>query len=288
VPDGPRTRFAPAPTGSLHLGHVANAIAVWGVARAEGGSVLLRIEDHDAVRSRPEFDATILEDLAWLGFVSDAGPVRQRAFDAPYADATERLRAAGLVYRCACSRATFAAWRQEHGRVWAGPGCPGGCREREVDGPTWRVALGEGEEAWIDRFGGPLHGPVAAAGDPPIRDRDGHRTYLLCVVVDDLRQGIDLVIRGEDLRGSTPDQIRLGRLLGRTRPAIFAHHPLIRRPDGRKLSKSAGDTGVRELRAAGHRPDEVIGMAAAAIGWLDHPVAVAADEVASLVPPAEA
>ena len=266
-----RTRFAPAPTGFLHLGHVANAIVVWGLAAQEGADVLFRIEDHDRIRSRPEYDAALLEDLAWLGFASDEGPVRQADDPAPYEAAIERLRSDGRVYGCTCSRATFDAWERERGQPWAGPGCPGGCRELDLDGPTLRVALGAGSERWMDLLVGPCADDVAPAGDPPIRDRDANWTYLLCVVVDDLRQGVDLVVRGRDLLSSTPAQIRLARLLGREMPPAFAHHRLVRDPEGRKLSKSSGDTGVRELRAAGQSADQVIASAAAAIGYEGDP-----------------
>jgi glutamyl/glutaminyl-tRNA synthetase len=119
----------------------------------------------------------------------------------------------------------------------------------------------------MDLLVGPCADDVAPGGDPPIRDRDGNWTYLLCVVVDDLRQGVDLVVRGRDLLSSTPAQIRLARLLGREAPPAFGHHRLVRDREGRKLSKSSGDTGVRELRAAGLTADEVVAMAAVAIGW---------------------
>jgi len=282
-PAGARTRFAPAPTGYLHLGHVANAIWVWGVAGATGGRVLLRIEDHDRLRSRPEYEAALLEDLAWLGFVADEGPHRQSDDDVPYAAALEALRAETLVYGCDCSRTTFEAWSHEHGRLWHGPGCPGDCRERGLDGPVLRAALGGGSERWMDAIVGPCADEVATgAGDQPIRDRDGNWTYGFAVVVDDLRQGIDLVIRGRDLLAATPGQIRLARLLGREAPATFAHHPLIRRLDGSKLSKADGDTSVRELRATGRTAPELIGEAAAAVGLIDAPRPIEADEVARL------
>lgn len=267
LPDGARTRFAPAPTGYLHLGHVANAVWVWGLGRAADGQVLLRIEDHDRARSRPEYDAAILEDLAWLGFVADEGPVRQTDDDGPYVAALERLRGEVLVYGCDCSRTTFETWAREHGRRWHGPGCPGDCRLRGLDGPAQRAALGGGSERWMDALVGPCADEVAPAGDMIARDRDGNWTYAFSVVVDDLRQGIDLVVRGRDLLSATPAQIRLGRLLGRETPATFAHHSLIAREDGGKLSKADGDTGVRELRAAGQRAEEVIAAAAAASGW---------------------
>lgn len=277
-----RTRFAPAPTGFLHLGHVANAIFVWGMAAAAGAEVLLRIEDHDRVRSRIEFEAGLLEDLEWLGFRADQGPVRQSDDDAPYAEALIRLRAEGLVYGCDCSRKTFEVWAHDHGRRWHGPGCPGGCRERGRDGPVLRAALGGGSERWMDGIVGPCSDEVANDGDTPVTDRDGNWTYGFAVVVDDLRHGVDLVIRGRDLLSATSSQIRLGAHLGRETPATFAHHPLIRRPDGRKLSKADADTSVRDLRAAGSTAADLIGQAAATVGLIDTPRPIEAGEVAGL------
>jgi glutamyl-tRNA synthetase/glutamyl-Q tRNA(Asp) synthetase len=239
------------------------------VAREAGAAVLLRIEDHDRQRCRPAFDRSLLEDLDWLGFSPDDGPVRQSDADAQaaYAKACDRLRGDGLVYGCDCTRSTFATWAQANGATWAGPGCPGECRGRGLDGPVWRVVLGSGSEAWTDAVAGASAGPVAPAGDHPIRDRNGNWTYGFCVVVDDMRQEIDLVVRGADLLEATPMQIRLARVLGRSSPPAFLHHPLVRRPDGSKLSKSARDTGVRELRAAGVSADEVIARASSETGF---------------------
>ena len=267
------TRFAPAPTGYLHLGHVANAIWTWALARRSGADVLLRIEDHDRQRCRPEYDAALLEDLEWLGFRADLGPVRQTDADAQIAYETSLalLRTAGLAYGCDCTRSTFARWAGEHGRAWSGPGCPGTCRERGVTGPVLRVALGGGSETWTDRLAGQREGEVAPNGDLPARDRHGNWSYGFCVVVDDLRQGVDLVVRGEDLLDATAAHIRLGQRLGRATPPAFAHHPLVRRPDGSKLSKSAGDTGVRELRQSGGSPDDVIALAAQMTGFFEQP-----------------
>lgn len=278
-----RTRFAPAPTGHLHLGHVGNAIFVWGMAAATHGSVLLRIEDHDRGRARPEYDASIIEDLAWLGFEPDAGPIRQSDDTGPYLLARSTLAGLDLVYGCDCSRSTFDRWEAEHRGRWHGPGCPGGCRQRDIDGPTLRVALGGGTESWMDALVGPCSDDVAPHGDPPIRDRDGHWTYLLCVVVDDLRQDIDLIVRGRDLLDSTAAQLRLGRLLGRDRPAMFAHHALIRDAEGRKLSKARNDTAVRDLRASGRSAADVVGDAAAAMGLVDAPRPIRHAELADLV-----
>ncbi len=280
------TRFAPAPTGYLHLGHVANAIWVWGLAAVTGSRVLLRIEDHDRERGRSAYDAALQEDLAWLGFVPAAGPVRQREDETPYLAAADDLRGRGLVYACDCTRGTFAAWASAHGGPWQGPGCPGGCRDRTLpEDPdlTQRVALGAGTEDWIDRCLGPRAGDPSAGGDLAIRDRHGNWTYGFCVVVDDLRQGIGLVVRGEDLADATPAQIRLGRLIGRPEPPLFAHHPLIRKHGGTKLSKADGDTGVRELRAAGRTAPEVIGEAAAAVGLLPTAAPLAAAAVGRLL-----
>jgi glutamyl/glutaminyl-tRNA synthetase len=282
LPQGSRTRFAPAPTGYLHLGHVANAIWVWGLAAATMGSVLLRIEDHDRTRCRPDYATALLEDLAWLGFAADEGPIRQGDDGAVYAAALDRLETEAPVYGCDCSRTTFEAWSREHGRRWHGPGCPGDCRARGIAGPVLRVALGGGSERWMDAIVGPCADEVAPDGDTPVRDRTGNWTYAFSVVVDDLRQEIDLVVRGRDLLAATPAQIRLGRLLGREIAATFAHHPLIRRGDGHKLSKSDGDTAVRELRAAGRTAPEVIGEAAAAVGLIDTPRSLEATAVGRL------
>jgi glutamyl/glutaminyl-tRNA synthetase len=273
------TRFAPAPTGRLHLGHLANAIYVWGLARRVGGRVLLRIEDHDRQRCREEYEAALLDDLDRLGIAADepstdelrAGPSPYRQSDngPVYAAAVERLSEVTEVYACDCTRSTFGAWREANGRSWAGPGCPGGCRARELQASPdlgLRAAIGEGDEAWADALLGSRAGPVAPDGDPLVRDRNGNWTYALCVVADDLRHGVDLVVRGEDLVDSTPAQIRLFHLLGRSAPPAFAHHPLVRRPDGSKLSKADGATAVGDQMDSGRTVTELIGEAACAVG----------------------
>ncbi len=276
----PTTRFAPAPTGRLHLGHLVNAIYVWGMARARGGRVILRIEDHDRQRCRPGFEAALLDDLDRLGLVPDApstgdlraGPSRYRQSDngPVYARALERLTAVATVYACDCSRSTFAAWWKRTGRRWTGPGCPGDCRSRGLDPGArtvgLRAAIGDGEEGWHDLLLGPRSGLVALDGDLLVRDRNGNWTYALCVVVDDVRHGIDLVVRGEDLLEATASQIRLGRLLGRPGPPAFAHHPLVRHPDGSKLSKADGATAIGSRLDAGITPDALLGEAATRVG----------------------
>ena len=258
----PVTRFAPSPTGYLHLGHVVNAIYVWGMARAAGGRVVLRIEDHDRLRCRPHYEAALLEDLDWLGFVPDEGrhpPARQSDRLADFAAALATLDREGLVYACECSRQRIG------GRPYDGR-----CRALGLThepGRGLRVRL-EGEPS----------------GDVLVRDRDGHWTYQFAVTVDDTRQGITLVVRGIDLEDSTGRQVALARLLGRTTPPAFVHHPLILDATGRKLSKSARDTGVRELRAAGVRPEAVVGLAAAAVGLIRAPAPLPATQVGGLFP----
>ena len=240
---------------------------MWGVAQAFSGRVLLRIEDHDRTRSRSGFEEAILEDLEWLGLRPDEPVVRQSERQSKYEDALDQLDRAGLVYACACSRKAIEAA--------AGPAAgelryPGTCRDASVDAEresARRVRIEPDSVAFRDlRLGPKEQVPSDEAGDILVRDRHGHWTYQFAVVVDDLEQGVDLVIRGEDLLASTGRQIQLARLLGRRTPPLFLHHPLILRPDGRKLSKSNRDSGVRDLRAAGWSAERVLGEAAAALG----------------------
>jgi glutamyl-tRNA synthetase/glutamyl-Q tRNA(Asp) synthetase len=274
----PVTRFAPSPTGYLHLGHIVNAIYTWGVARALGGRVLLRLEDHDRIRSRPEYEDAILGDLDWLGFSADEGrdpPVRQSDTPELYRDVLNELRRAHHVYACDCSRSDIGGERYV-----------GRCRARglsEVRGRGVRIQLDEVTVRCQDLLGGSIEQtPAEQCGDLLLKDRDGHWTYHFAVTVDDIRQGVTLVIRGADLLSSTGRQVLLAQFLGRLTPAHFLHHPLILGPHGEKLSKSAGDTGVRELRAKGLGPDDVIGRAAAAIGLIQSPRPIPASDVASL------
>jgi len=254
LPVRPLSRFAPSPTGYLHLGHVVNALCVWDVARALGGRVLLRIEDHDRLRSRPEYERALLEDLAWLGFGADAGTVRQSDEPQAYEDALARLAASHRVYACDCSRKEIAVERY-----------PGRCRGRGLaiaPGRGVRVEIEPGVERFNDaRLGWQEQDPASQCGDLLLRDRDGFWTYQFAVTVDDIRQGVDLVIRGEDLLSSTGRQIRLARMLGRAVPPMFLHHALLLKQTGEKLSKSSGDTGIRELRAAGVSAAAALDMA---------------------------
>jgi glutamyl-Q tRNA(Asp) synthetase len=250
------TRFAPAPTGYLHLGHVANALHVWGEARRQGGTVVLRIEDHDRDRCRPAYEAALLEDLAWLGFVADTPPVRQSERGAIYLDVAQSLCERGLVYACTCTRKDL-------------PGeapYPGTCRDRSlplVGDVGWRVRLPNDTITFDDRWcGTQTQTPAKQCGDLLIRDRRGNWTYQFVATVDDHLQGITEVIRGRDLLESTGRQILLGHLIGRPTPATFAHHGLIMKSPTQKLSKSDNDTGIRDLRAAGWTREDVLATAA--------------------------
>lgn len=255
------TRFAPAPTGYLHLGHVLNAIYVWDIARASGpdGRVLLRIEDHDRARSRPAYDAALIEDLAWLGFVADGDLTRQSERGALYESALDELRGRGLTYVCECSRAEIGTGRY-----------PDTCRDkklRESAGLGIRVRLDPTAERFDDlRLGWQEQRPFEHYGDTLVRDRLGNWTYQFAVVVDDWLQDVNLVIRGEDLLDSTGRQIQLARMIGREHPPAFLHHELLMKTAAQKLSKSDGDTGVRDLRAKGWSAEGVIDRALSLAG----------------------
>jgi glutamyl-Q tRNA(Asp) synthetase len=255
---------------------------VWGIARSAGGRVLLRIEDHDRKRSRPEYEQAILEDLRWLGFVADEPPVRQSERGAWYEPALQRLRRAGLIYACECSRTDIAAMGQPGQELRY----PGTCRDKRLpEGPGLglRVRLAPSVERFDDlRHGPQQQRPFDESGDVLVRDRDGNWTYQFAVTVDDDAQGITDVMRGDDLLSSTGRQIQLARLLGRTTPPRFLHHALLMKSATQKLSKADRDTSVRDLRGAGWRAASVIGRAAASVALVDVERPLSADDVAGL------
>jgi glutamyl-tRNA synthetase/glutamyl-Q tRNA(Asp) synthetase len=272
------TRFAPSPTGYLHLGHVVNAVYVWGLAAVTGARVHLRIENHDRVRSRTAFEAALLDDLDWLGFTADSGRTpldRQSAHPERYDAALALLRRRHCVYACACSRRDIGGERYD-----------GRCRTRGLadrPGHSLRVVVEPGSERFDDALlGSRIDTPQDQCGDLMLKDRDGQWTYQFAVTVDDIADGVTLVVRGLDLLSSTARQIRLARMLGRSEPPQFAHHPLLRRVDGMKLSKANGDAGVRELRRAGLSSADVIGQAAVAAGLIGTRAPLAAADVADL------
>jgi glutamyl-tRNA synthetase/glutamyl-Q tRNA(Asp) synthetase len=285
LPPAPLTRFAPSPTGRLHLGHVVNALFVWGIARALDGRVMLRIEDHDRGRSRAVHERAILDDLAWLGFEADVVVSRQSDRDEEFGQALARLDAASLVYACRCSRQEIG----HAGRQGDELRYPGTCRELGLErapGRGLRLRLAAGIEAFDDaRMGRQAQDPAAQCGDLLLRDRAGQWTYQFAVTADDTAQGVDLVIRGEDLLASTGRQIRLARLLGRERPPVFLHHPLLLAPTGAKLSKANRDAGLDVLRRDGWPPAAVLGIAAARAGLVASPVPIAPRQVGRLFDP---
>jgi len=251
------TRFAPSPSGRLHLGHAYSAA----IGRAEGERFLLRIEDLDAGRCRPEFVAGIEEDLAWLGIEADAPPLFQSRRTEHYAAALDQLRHDGLVYPCFCTRADIAAsLTAPHGD--AGSAYPGTCRglpddpERRSTTPhSWRLdsaaALARtGLPAWTEQDGRRFTAAPADIGDAILARKDAPASYHLACVVDDAATGVTLVVRGEDLRPSTPVQRLLQMLLGLPEPA-YLHHALILHEDGRRLAKRDRAPTLAAMRAAG-------------------------------------
>ncbi len=294
------SRFAPAPTGYLHLGHVLNAIYVWGATRARGGRVLLRIEDHDRRRSRAAYERAILEDLAWLGFVPDgpelidrsieageglrAFPVRQSDRGAIYEQALVRLRDVGLVYVCDCTRAAVAQVSQRDAGELRYQGTCAGKGLAEAPGRGLRVRMPPGVVRFVDlRHGEQTQCPSEQCGDLLVKDRDGNWTYQFGAAVDDYAQGVTLVIRGDDLLASTGRQLLLASVLGRSEPPQFLHHALLMKSATQKLSKSDGDTGVRDLRARGWTAPAVIGEAAWRGGLIPEPRAIDAADVSSII-----
>lgn len=273
------TRFAPSPTGYLHLGHAAAALRAWRHARASGGRFLLRIEDIDTTRARPDYEAAILEDLRWLGLDWD-GPVRrQQAHLAEYQAVLDGLRARGLLYPCFCTRAEIAREVARSGQAPHGPEgarYPGTCAglasavaaARIAAGAPhcWRLAMDRalaetGPLAYREAGRGEIACNPAAFGDVVLARRDCPGSYHLCVTHDDAVQGVTLVTRGEELRAATDVHRVLQALMGWPAPA-HAHHPLLRDAAGEKLSKRHGAFTLRAMRAAGLAPEAVLRRAA--------------------------
>ncbi len=285
---GWRTRFAPAPTGHLHLGHAVNAVYVWSIAQAFGGSVIVRIEDHDRQRARAAFETSIRDDLHWLGLGGDNAalglpePLRQSDAPARYEAALERLSLSGEVYPCRCSRRDIAARTGDGAELLY----PATCRHAAVpssETAARRLHLPEQLVTFDDlRHGVLSQQPSAQCGDLLLRDRLGQWTYQFAVVVDDDAQAVDLIIRGDDLLASTGRQLLVADALGRSGRPHLLHHPLIVHPDGSKLSKSRGDSGLAELRAAGWEAARVLGHAAWLGGLQDAPHALHASHLGRL------
>ena len=270
------TRFAPSPTGRLHLGHAYSAVIGHRAARGNGGRFLLRIEDLDRTRCRPEFVEDIYDDLRWLGLEWDEPVLVQSERSATYAAALESLRDQGVIHACFCSRADIAAAASApHGD--AGPHYPGTCRsladdpQRRAQQPhSWRLDASRaialtGLPAWkeAERM---FQATADQIDDVILARKDAPAAYHLACVVDDAATGVTLVVRGEDLRPSTPVQRLLQMLLGLPEPA-YLHHPLVTHADGRRLAKrdvaptllamrdqGIGGRNLAEQLAAGNLP----------------------------------
>ncbi|GAA0738424.1 tRNA glutamyl-Q(34) synthetase GluQRS [Sphingomonas japonica] len=254
------TRFAPSPTGLLHLGHAWSAVQAHDLARAANGRFLLRIEDIDAARSRDEHVAAILADLAWLGLEWDGPVLFQSQRLATYGSALERLRQAGLVYRCFCTRAEIAASASApHGSE--GPVYPGTCRrltaaEERADEPhCWRIDMAAataraGPLTWHDAHAGTVSADPMAAGDVVLARKDAPSSYHLSVVVDDAAQGVTDIVRGTDLFDATHVHRVLQALLDLPTPR-YHHHALLVGSDGERLAKRRGAPTLAAMRAAG-------------------------------------
>ena len=272
------TRFAPSPTGRLHLGHAYSALYAESLAREAGGRFLLRIEDIDRTRCRPAFEAGILEDLAWLGLGWEEPVWRQSERMPIYAEALGRLAARDLLYPCFCTRKDIAREIAEAGHAPHGPDgpvYPGTCRGLSAAERTARIAAGAayaqrlsmdlamaeaGPLAFRDRRAGAVAVDARPFGDVVLARKETPASYHLAVVIDDAAQGVTLVSRGEDLLPATHVHRVLQALLGLPEPE-YAHHRLLAGADGRRFAKRDGSLTIESLRRAGHSPAAVRRMA---------------------------
>jgi glutamyl-Q tRNA(Asp) synthetase len=268
------TRFAPSPTGELHLGSAYSARVAWQRARDAGGTFLVRIEDIDIRRCKREFETAILGDLAWLGLAWDGAVRRQSEHFAEYGQVLDRLDARELVYPCFCTRSDIAASAgAPHGPD--GPLYPGTCRHLSPAERRDRIAAGvehclrldaakaakeAGPYGFTDEGRGRIEGEPLLFGDVVLARKDTPTSYHLSVTHDDHLQGITLVTRGEDLLPSTHVHVLLQRLLGYETP-LYAHHRLLTAPDGRRLAKRDKSLTIRSMRESGISPDGVMARA---------------------------
>lgn len=265
------TRFAPSPTGFLHLGHAHSALFAWRAARDVGGRFLLRLEDIDGPRCTPEYAQAIADDLAWLGLDWDGPIVVQSARGAVYADALSKLDALGVLYRCVCTRRDIReeiarAGRAPHGPD--GPLYPGTCRGVRPQGPlapgtdaalrldTARALALTGALTWHDRARGTVAADPLALGDVVLARRDIGTSYHLAVTVDDAAQGVTLVTRGADLFHATHIHRLLQALLDLPVPT-WHHHGLLSDDQGQRLAKRHDALSIRALREGGASPSDV-------------------------------
>ena len=288
--EGPVTgRFAPTPSGRMHLGNLFCSLLAWLAAKKEGGRVVLRMEDLDQLRTSSVYAAQAEADLKFLGLFWDEGgslggphaPYDQGSRSPYYQELLGRLEALGLVYPCFCSRAELHAANAPHASdgevVYAGT-CRGLTREEIVEKsrkrpPALRLKVPAEKVAFVDGHYGLVEQDLAAAcGDFILRRSDGVFAYQLAVVADDAAMGVTQVVRGRDLLSSAPRQLYLYRLLGFPEPA-FAHAPLLLAPDGRRLSKRDRDVSLEALEEKGLTGPEIVGRLAFLAGLLDRPEA---------------
>lgn len=294
-----RGRYAPSPTGALHLGNLRTALLAWFFARDAGGWFTLRIEDLDLPRTRPGATRLMLDDLRWLGLDWDEGPdvggalgpYFQSMRQALYEQAIARLRAQGMIYPCYCTRAELAQIASApQGQGSDGPRYPGVCRHltakqratREASGrrPALRFITPTEPVTFQDALHGAVTESVAATtGDFIVRRSDGIISYQLAVVVDDALMGVTQVVRGGDLLSSTARQLALYDALGYPRPSLFAHTPLVVDRDGARLAKRTDAAGLAALRAAGYISAQVVGALAASCGLCPTDTAVTPAEL---------
>lgn len=282
-----RGRFAPSPTGRLHLGNARSALLGWLQVKSAGGQFLLRVEDLDRARCKPGYVDDLFRDLEYLGLTWDEAPIFQSQRDEAYAEALAQLAVHERVYPCFCSRAEIArAASAPHGLSDEGPRYPGTCAaltpaQAEARAKERPAALRFRPRPGVVEFVDLLHGPYAqdvaqVVGDFVVRRNDGVASYQLAVVVDDAFSHITHVLRGDDLLSSTPRQIQLLQALGHAVPQ-YAHVPLLMGADGKRLAKRQGAFAVTELRQAGVPAERVVGLLAAWSGIGDGSPARAAE-----------
>ena len=269
-----RTRFAPSPTGFLHLGNIRSALFPWAFARHHGGTFILRIEDTDVERSTPEATQAIVDAMAWLGLECDEGPYYQMQRMDRYRAVLDDMLARGLAYRCYTSTAELDALRAEQMARGEKPRYDGRWRPENARGrtppagvmPVYRFRNpDDGVVAWDDAVKGRIEIANRELDDLVIARADGTPTYNFCVVVDDIEMRITHVIRGDDHVNNTPRQINIMRALGAT-PPVYAHLPTVLAPNGERLSKRHGARGVLQYRDDGYVPEAVVNYLAR-LGW---------------------
>jgi glutamyl-tRNA synthetase len=283
--------LAPSPTGAIHLGNARTFLLNWALARQLGWRIRLRIEDLDGPRVKPGADRQAIEDLQWLGLDWEQPPLRQRADLTPYQAALAALHAAGRIYPCICTRSDIvragsAPHGDEHELRYPGTCRPCGDARNataRVSGSmvAWRLIVPEEVVTFDDQTYGPQRDNVQQqVGDFLVATKAGVPAYQLAVVVDDARQGVTDVVRGDDLLSSTARQVLLYRFLGLGPIPRYWHLPLVLGPDGRRLAKRHGDTRLAWFRTQGVSPQRIIGLIAAWSGVLDRPQPMTIRELA--------